>query len=165
MSTYPLDSTQGDRCAVPYFQQLAGPGRVELDIAQCPDLAPALAVRAALRPGQTARLVNAGRLRLKECDRLAAIPEELNKLGGQLTEGADFLEIRGVERLLGGVADSHNDHRIAMMLAVAATRAEGTVTIRGAESVAKSYPDFWEVYESLGGRVLRQREEREACDM
>ena len=61
--------------------------------------------------------------------------------------------------------DSHNDHRIAMMLAVAATRAEGTVTIRGAESVAKSYPDFWEVYESLGGRVLRQREEREACDM
>ena len=159
------DSTQGDRCVVPYFQQLAGPGRVELDIAQCPDLAPALAVRAALRPGQTARLVNAGRLRLKECDRLAAIPEELNKLGGQLTEGADFLEIRGVERLLGGVADSHNDHRIAMMLAVAATRAEGTVTIRGAESVAKSYPDFWEVYESLGGRVLRQREEREACDM
>ena len=122
-------------------------------------------VRAALRPGQTARLVNAGRLRLKECDRLAAIPEELNKLGGQLTEGADFLEIRGVERLLGGVADSHNAHRIAMMLAVAATRAEGTVTIRGAESVAKSYPDFWEVYESLGGRVLRQREEREACDM
>ena len=93
------DSTQGDRCVVPYFQQLAGPGRVELDIAQCPDLAPALAVRAALRPGQTARLVNAGRLRLKECDRLAAIPEELNKLGGQLTEGADFLEIRGVERL------------------------------------------------------------------
>ena len=159
------DSTQGDRCVVPYFQQLAGPGRVELDIAQCPDLAPALAVRAALRPGQTARLVNAGRLRLKECDRLAAIPEELNKLGGQLTEGTDFLEIRGVERLLGGVADSHNDHRIAMMLAVAATRAEGTVTIRGAESVAKSYPDFWEVYESLGGRVLRQREEREACDM
>ena len=107
----------------------------------------------------------ARRLGLKECDRLAAIPEELNKLGGQLTEGADFLEIRGVERLLGGVADSHNDHRIAMMLAVAATRAEGTVTIRGAESVAKSYPDFWEVYESLGGRVLRQREEREACDM
>lgn len=70
-------------------------------------------------------LVNAGRLRLKECDRLAAIPEELNKLGGQLTEGADFLEIRGVERLLGGVADSHNDHRIAMMLAVAATRRKG----------------------------------------
>ena len=69
------------------------------------------------------------------------------------------------KRQLGGVADSHNDHRIAMMLAVAATRAEGTVTIRGAESVAKSYPDFWEVYESLGGRVLRQREEREACDM
>lgn len=118
------DSTQGDRCAVPYFQQLAGPGRVELDIAQCPDLAPALAVRAALRPAD-GPLVNAGRLRLKECDRLAAIPEELNKLGGQLTEGADFLEIRGVERLLGGVADSHNDHRIAMMLAVAATRRKG----------------------------------------
>ena len=147
------DSTQGDRCAVPYFQQLAGPGRVELDIAQCPDLAPALAVRAALRPGQTARLVNAGRLRLKECDRLAAIPEELNKLGGQLTEGADFLEIRGVERLLGGVADSHNDHRIAMMAAIAATRCRRSVTIAGAECVAKSYPDFWKDYKSLGGDI------------
>ena len=147
------DSTQGDRCAVPYFQQLAGPGRVELDIAQCPDLAPALAVRAALRPGQTARLVNAGRLRLKECDRLAAIPEELNKLGGRLTEGADFLEIRGVERLLGGVADSHNDHRIAMMAAIAATRCRRSVTIAGAECVAKSYPDFWKDYKSLGGDI------------
>ena len=84
-----------------------------------------------------------------------------------MVEGADRLTITGQpEGLAGGVTvDSHNDHRIAMMLAVAATRAEGTVTIRGAESVAKSYPDFWEVYESLGGRVLRQREEREACDM
>ena len=60
-----------------------------------------------------------------------------------------------MERLLGGVADSHNDHRIAMMLAVAATRAEGPVTVRGAECVAKSYPNFWEDYEALGGQIVR----------
>ena len=124
------DSTQGDRCAVPYFQQLAGPGRVELDIAQCPDLAPALAVRAALRPGQTARLVNAGRLRLKECDRLAAIPEELNKLGGQLTEGADFLEIRGVERLNGGAYSIIPDQIEAGTYMAAVAAAGGDVLIQ-----------------------------------
>ena len=103
---------------------------------------------------------------MKESDRLSAVTQVLNALGSRVEEHPDSLTILGVDTLAGGVAvDSHNDHRIAMMLAVAATRAEGTVTIRGAESVAKSYPDFWEVYESLGGRVLRQREEREACDM
>ena len=121
---------------------------------------------AALRAGETTAIVNAARLRLKESDRLASVTQVLNALGAGVEEHADHLVLRGRERLAGGVTVSgHNDHRIAMMLAVAATRAEGTVTIRGAESVAKSYPDFWEVYESLGGRVLRQREEREACDM
>lgn len=159
-------SAQGDRCIVPYHMQLCGPGEAELDVSQCPDLVPPLAAHAALRQGIT-RIVNAARLRIKESDRLTAVTQVLTALGADVVEGADRLTITGQpEGLAGGVTvDSHNDHRIAMMLAVAATRAEGTVTIRGAESVAKSYPDFWEVYESLGGRVLRQREEREACDM
>ena len=55
----------------------------------------------------------------------------------------------------GGIADCCNDHRIAMMVAVAATRAEGPVTVRGAECVAKSYPNFWEDYEALGGQIVR----------
>ena len=51
--------------------------------------------------------------------------------------------------------DSHNDHRIAMMAAIAATRCERPVTVTGAECVAKSYPNFWEDYERLGGRIER----------
>ena len=103
---------------------------------------------------------------MKESDRLSAVTEVLTALGARVTETADSLTIFGREELSGGVTvDSHNDHRIAMMAAIAATRCAAPVTIIGAECVAKSYPDFWEVYESLGGRVLRQREEREACDM
>ena len=158
-------SVQGDRVIGEQLARLTRPGPAELDVSQCPDLVPPLAAIAAVRAGTT-RLTNAARLRMKESDRLASVTRALRAMGGQVEEHIDALTIHGVERLPGGGAvDCANDHRIAMMLAVAATRAEGTVTIRGAESVAKSYPDFWEVYESLGGRVLRQREEREACDM
>ena len=61
-----------------------------------------------------------------------------------------------MEALRGGAADSHNDHRIAMMLAVAACRAAGPVTVTGAGCVAKSYPNFWEDYERLGGQIRRE---------
>ena len=97
--------------------------------------------------------MNASRLRIKESDRLATVTQELRGLGADITEGPDFLEIRGVETLYGGETDSHNDHRIAMMLAIAATRATGPVLLRGANSVRKSYPGFWEDYRSLGGNA------------
>ena len=103
--------------------------------------------------GEITRIVNAGRLRIKESDRLAAVREELNRLGARVTEGPDSLTIVGVETLSGGIADSHNDHRIAMMAAVAATRCAAPVTLTGAESVRKSYPDFWEDYARLGGKL------------
>ena len=127
---------------------------MELDIAQCPDLAPALAVRAALRPGQTARLVNAGRLRLKECDRLAAIPEELNKLGGQLTEGADFLEIRGVERLMGTRVVAR-DLRGGAALIIAALSAEGETEILDSGHIERGYEDFDTRLQELGAEIER----------
>lgn len=150
-------SVQGDRCVTSFYEALKGPGEVVLDVSQCPDLAPPLAVHAALRAGQTTRLVNAGRLRIKESDRLASVTQVLNALGGRVEEGPDSLCIQGVEALAGGVAvDSHNDHRIAMMAAVAATRCAAPVTIRGAECVAKSYPDFWADYERLGGQIRRE---------
>ncbi|MEA4955004.1 MAG: 3-phosphoshikimate 1-carboxyvinyltransferase [Pseudoflavonifractor sp.] len=148
-----LASTQGDKRIVPYYNLLRGNGTVELDVSQCPDLVPALAAHAALRAGEVTRIVNAGRLRIKESDRLAAVREELNRLGAQVAEGPDSLTITGVEALSGGAADSHNDHRIAMMVAVAATRCVAPVTLAGAESVRKSYPDFWEDYACLGGKV------------
>ena len=64
--------------------------------------------------------------------------------------------IQGKAKLPGGVTVSgHNDHRIAMMAAIAATRCEKPVTVTGAECVKKSYPRFWEDYERLGGRLTR----------
>ena len=137
-------SAQGDRCIVPYHMQLCGPGEAELDVSQCPDLVPPLAAHAALR-------------QIKESDRLTAVTQVLTALGADVVEGADRLTITGQpEGLAGGVTvDSHNDHRIAMMAAIAATRCAAPVTIIGAECVAKSYPDFWEDYERLGGQIQR----------
>ena len=106
--------------------------------------------------GEATRIVNAERLRIKESDRLSTVTEVLSALGADIEEQADALVIRGKAKLPGGVTVSgHNDHRIAMMAAIAATRCEKPVTITGAECVKKSYPRFWEDYERLGGRLTR----------
>ena len=145
------DSSQGDRVIGDYYVPLCRPGDVDIDLSQCPDLAPPLAVMAAVRCGTT-RLVNAGRLRLKESDRLASITQVLRALGADVEEGPDFLRIQGRDALAGGcTVDCCNDHRIAMMAAVAVARCESPVTLTGAECVAKSYPDFWAHYRMLGG--------------
>ncbi len=153
-------SAQGDKVIVPYYERLCGDGEVALDVSQCPDLVPPLAVHAALRrPGSVTRIVGAARLRMKESDRLATVTEVLNALGGRVEEHPDALTVTAVENLRGGTVDSHNDHRIAMMAAVAATRCLAPVTVLGAECVNKSYPGFWEDYESLGGQVRREEAE------
>ena len=149
-------SVQGDRAIAGFYEQMGGAGRLELDVSQCPDLVPPLAAMAALRAGETTVIVNAGRLRIKESDRLATVTEVLNALGAQVEEHEDHLVIHGREKLAGGVTVSgHNDHRIAMMAAIAAIRCEKPVTITGAECVKKSYPRFWEDYEALGGLVQK----------
>ncbi|MCL2352755.1 MAG: 3-phosphoshikimate 1-carboxyvinyltransferase [Firmicutes bacterium] len=124
----------------------AVPGKIRgvtADMSDIPDLAPPLAAMLCFCEG-TSRLVNAGRLRLKESDRLAALASELGKLGADIDEKPDGLVIRGVQSLKGGAVRSHNDHRIAMALAVAAIRADGPVFVEGSECVGKSYPGFWE---------------------
>lgn len=146
-------STQGDMRIVPYHLKLSQPGDVELDVSQCPDLVPPLAAHAALRTGKT-EIINAGRLRIKESDRLAAVTQVLTAMGAEIEEHPEGLTIVGKASLKGGVTvDSHNDHRIAMMAAVAATCCEQPVTVTGAQSVRKSYPNFWEDYTALGGQV------------
>ena len=144
-------SAQGDRAVKEYSKQLAQPGDVDIDVSQCPDLVPPLAVMAAVRQGTT-RLQNAARLRIKESDRLASVTATLNALGARVEEHSDSLTIHGLDRLEGGAAiDCCNDHRIAMMAAVAATRCQKPVTLLGAHCVKKSYPNFWEHYRMLGG--------------
>ena len=145
-------STQGDRVIDEHFASFAwGTWRtVEIDVSNCPDLLPPLAVMAAFHDGTT-RLTNAARLRLKESDRLATVTKMLTALGGQVEEGPDWLAIPGTRFLKGGTVDGANDHRIVMAAAIAATRCTGPVTILGAEAVNKSYPSFWEEYKRLGG--------------
>lgn len=127
-------------------------GSVSLPLTHCPDLAPPLAAWGALLNG-TLYLKDAARLRIKESDRLSTITAALTALGAEVHEEPDRLIIVGKPSLPGGTVDCANDHRIAMMAAIAATGCTGPVTVLGAECVKKSYPDFWEVYKSLGGDI------------
>ncbi|MEG0132852.1 MAG: 3-phosphoshikimate 1-carboxyvinyltransferase [Clostridium sp.] len=126
---------------------------IEIDASECPDLVPILAVLASVSEGKT-RIVNAKRLRIKECDRLNATAVELNKLGARITELEDSLIINGVKEFTGGEVDSHNDHRIVMALSIAATRATGKVMINNFMAIEKSYPNFFRDYISLGGELV-----------
>ena len=123
---------------------------IKIDASNCPDLVPILTVLASLSEGET-RIINAKRLRIKECDRLHAITTELCKVGANIIELEDSLIISGVSELKGGEVNSHNDHRIVMALAIAATRAKGEVIINNPSAVEKSYPNFFKDYVKLGG--------------
>lgn len=124
-----------------------------IDGSQCPDIIPVLSAVAALAKGTT-EIINAGRLRIKECDRLVAVTSELNKLGAKITEKQDGLVIEGVDELEGGVEVwSHKDHRIAMTLAIASIKCKNPIVIKDYECVSKSYPHFFEDFKMLGGRI------------
>ena len=123
-----------------------------IDGSQCPDIIPELSLVAALSKGKT-EIINAGRLRIKECDRINAIAVELNKLGARIIEKEDGLIIEGVPEFSGGVEVwSHKDHRIAMTLAIAATICNEPIILKDYECVSKSYPHFFEDYKNLGGK-------------
>lgn len=145
------NSLQGDKAIIDIVKNSEGKA-FDADASQIPDLVPILTVLAAFSKG-TSHITNCGRLRLKECDRLAVITSELNKLGAKVTENSDSLTIEGVDKIHGGICDSHVDHRIPMSLAIASTRASEPVTINGAECVSKSYPNFFEDFKALGGIV------------
>ena len=123
-----------------------------IDFSQSPDLGPALSVLASVSKG-TSHFINASRLRIKECDRITCVLEELNKMGANISETPDSMIIHGVDKLHGCVVDSHNDHRLAMAFAMAATICDSDVKILNAECVSKSYPHFWEDYVKLGGCI------------
>lgn len=122
---------------------------IEIDASQIPDMVPILAVIACGAEGTT-EIKNAGRLRIKECDRLAAVTKELNALGGNIEELPEGLIIHGSGALTGGTVDSWNDHRIAMMAAIASLLCREKVQLTGSEAVKKSYPDFFQVMREAG---------------
>ncbi|MCC7162393.1 MAG: 3-phosphoshikimate 1-carboxyvinyltransferase [Anaerolineae bacterium] len=102
---------------------------------------PILAVAATQAEGET-RVRDAQELRIKESDRVATVTGELRKMGAQIEEHEDGFTVHGPTRLQGARVFAHNDHRLAMALAVAALIAEGETIIEGWESVADSFPNF-----------------------
>ncbi|MCR4620764.1 MAG: 3-phosphoshikimate 1-carboxyvinyltransferase [Clostridiales bacterium] len=121
---------------------------IDLDASQIPDLVPAVSVLMALADGES-RFTNAGRLRLKESDRLENTCSFLNAIGASARISGDDIVISGKASLSGGEADACNDHRIAMALTLAACRCRNPVTIIGAEAVNKSFPGFFKQFDSL----------------
>ena len=142
-------SSQGDRRVADEIRRIER-GDCEIDASDIPDLVPALSAYACC-VGSSVRFVNAGRLRLKESDRLSAVTRTLSSLGAAIGETEDGLFVHEGCRLTGGAVDSFNDHRIAMMAAIASICCKDQVIVKGAQAVDKSYPSFWSDFTSLGG--------------
>jgi 3-phosphoshikimate 1-carboxyvinyltransferase len=117
------------------------------------DEVPILAVAAALARGRT-EIGDAGELRVKESDRLAALARELGAMGARVSEQPDGLVIDGPTRLRGARVRSGGDHRIAMALAVAGLVAEGETVIDDTECIATSFPHFAETFNALAGEAV-----------
>ena len=134
------------------FQKSALHG-TKIDLADCPDLGPILMALGLLCEGETV-ITNAGRLRLKESDRIAAMEQELRKLGGRIeSDGGTVTIRRSALHAPAGPLWGHNDHRVVMSLTVLAAAAGLPVQIDGAEAVAKSWPGFFAAVRQLGVEV------------
>ncbi len=162
------DSHQGDKAVIGLLSQM-GAGLVQedgtcfmkanglhgirMDGGQFPDILPMMALVCCLAKGES-RIENAGRLRLKECDRLLATVQELSRLGAAIRAEGDDMVIQGRDAFEGGVfVDSHNDHRMAMMLSIAALHCKAPVRLENPACVKKSWPSYWDDYMALGGMI------------
>ncbi len=128
---------------------------LHINCGDIPDLAPILALTCTQAKGVSI-LTGVSRLRVKECDRLAATQALLTRLGAkvEIGEDGDSLRVQGPAKLTGGfAADAHSDHRMVMLLATAALLCSEPVTVTGVESINKSWPGFLATYVALGGKV------------
>ncbi len=162
-----VDSTQADKAIL---QALAAcgcrlsirPDEIEIgplplkafhfNATDCPDLFPPLVALAACCEGTTA-IEGASRLAHKESDRALTLQEEFGKLGIEITLHGDLMLVKGGTGLKAATVHSRHDHRIAMACAIAALKANGDVKIEEAEAINKSYPNFYEHLQLLGGMV------------
>lgn len=160
------NSTQGDRriagilsdfgakitAAGSEFSVTAGSRRpLKIDMREIPDLLPVLAVLSTSATGPS-HFYNAGRLRLKESDRLAATAALIRDLGGECEEQPEALTVQN-RPLWGGAVHTCNDHRLAMAAALAATLCSEPVMLDDADCCRKSYPGLWKDYQHLGGNI------------
>ncbi len=161
------DSAQGDKiflnilermgCSVEYGHEKVVISRnreltgITMDMGDCPDIVQTVAIVAAHAHGKT-EIANIGHLRFKETDRIGDTALELGKMGIRTDIADDTIVIHG-GKLKGAELEAHNDHRMAMSLAIAALFAGGDSTINGADTVAKSYPGFFRDLASLGAKI------------
>jgi len=127
-------------------------GSFEFDATDCPDLFPPLAALAACCKGIT-KITGVHRLAHKESNRALTIQEELGKMNIKVVLNDNVMEIEGTINIKAATVHSHHDHRIAMMCALLALKANGETTIEVAEAINKSYPDFYRHLQSLGASV------------
>ncbi|MCR5786240.1 MAG: 3-phosphoshikimate 1-carboxyvinyltransferase [Acholeplasmatales bacterium] len=125
---------------------------VELDMSQTPDLGPILSVLFTQINGKSS-LVNAERLRIKECDRITDVLTELKKCNVNCSETKDSLTIQGISNINGATLDSHNDHRLVMSFAIMSTVSNEDIIIKNAGAVSKSFPNFFDVFKALKGDI------------
>ncbi len=160
-----LSSRQPDKAILSFLQQFGAnvrcadgavcvsPGSltgIEIDASDAPDIVPVLSIVACGALGNT-MIRKAGRLRMKESDRLEAVADCITALGGTVCLTDDGMVISGRGKLTGGEVSGRNDHRIVMAAAIASILCEKPVVIRGADAVGKSYPDFFSDFTALGG--------------
>ena len=155
------NSLQGDKKIIDYISEIDNwnsKDTLVLDGSETPDIIPILSLKAAVS-GKNIEIVNVERLRIKESDRLKATVEELSKLNFDLIEKKDSILINSRENFKVNKNEkvvslsAHSDHRIAMMIAIAATCYDGEILLDNLDCVKKSYPNFWEVFLSLGGKI------------
>ncbi|HYJ63539.1 MAG TPA: 3-phosphoshikimate 1-carboxyvinyltransferase, partial [Parafilimonas sp.] len=127
----------------------------EFNATDCPDLFPPLASLAACCKGTT-KITGVHRLTHKESNRALSIQEELDKMNIKVELNDNVMSIEGTENIKAATAHSHHDHRIAMMCAVLALKANGETIIEDAEAVNKSYPDFYKHLQQLGASLSLQ---------
>ena len=158
-------SLQSDRAILEFLRRMGAdievsPGAIRVrgselkalraDLSDCIDLLPTVAVLAAVAEG-TSEFEGIGRARLKESNRVEAVREGLERMGIKVAEEENRMTITG-SNLKSAVVDSHDDHRIAMAFSILGTLV-GNTTINNAECVKKTFPEFWDILKSIGGRL------------
>ena len=155
------NSLQGDKKIIDFISEIDNWNSKDtliLDGSETPDIIPILSLKAAVS-GKKIEIVNIERLRIKESDRLKATVEELSKLNFDLIEKKDSILINSRENFKANKNENivslsaHSDHRIAMMIAIASTCYDGEILLDNLDCIKKSYPNFWEVFLSLGGKI------------
>ncbi len=161
-----INDSQGDKAVISMLEQMGATAIVKnnsitvtggdlhsgnFDLNATPDALPAMSIAAVAAQGTT-KIYNVQQARLKETDRISVMASELSKLGAQVKELPDGLEITG-SKIKGTMVDGNDDHRVVMALSLAGLIAEGETIIETAESVDVTFPEFFSLLQGLGGNT------------